>query len=69
MHVAAFESDGGSTNLLGFGHTGDGEDIVKGILSKYLSILGAGKYSPQGLSADVAPLYFQGGVPTFNNII
>lgn len=28
-HVAAFESDLGSTKLKGFGHTGSGGDIVK----------------------------------------
>jgi carboxypeptidase Q len=52
-HVAAFESDLGSTKLLGFGHSGDGQAIVKDILSKYLSILGADFYSPEGYSADV----------------
>lgn len=67
--MAAFESDLGSTKLLGFGHTGDGQDIVKDILSKYLSILGADYYSPNGYSADVEPLYSQGGVPIFNNYI
>lgn len=39
------------------------------ILSKYLSILGAGKYSPDGYSADVEPLYEEGGVPILNNQI
>jgi len=47
-HVAAFESDLGSTKLLGFGHTGDGADIVKNILSKYMSLIGADYYSPNG---------------------
>jgi hypothetical protein len=42
---------------------------VKDILSKYLSLLGAGYYSPDGYSADVEPLYEQGGVPIFNNYI
>jgi carboxypeptidase Q len=28
-HVAAFESDLGSTKLIGFGHTGSGQPIVK----------------------------------------
>ena len=41
-HVAAFESDEGSTKLYGFGHSGSGADIVKEVLTKYLSILGAG---------------------------
>lgn len=52
-HIAAFESDLGSTKLLGFGHTGSGKTIVQNILTKYLSILGAGKYSENGYSADV----------------
>lgn len=51
--MAAFESDLGSTKLLGFGHTGDGAPIVKMVLDKYLSILGAGQYSDNGYSADV----------------
>jgi len=42
--VAAFESDLGSTKLIGFGHSGDGADIVKEVLSKYLSIVDADKY-------------------------
>ncbi len=41
-HIAAFESDLGSTKLFGFGHTGQGADIMKMVLTKYLSILGAG---------------------------
>jgi len=68
-HIAAFESDLGSTKLLGFGHTGVGQDIVKGILSNYLSLLGAGQYSNSGYSADVEPLYTEGGVPMLNNIV
>jgi hypothetical protein len=44
-HIAAFESDFGSTKLFGFGHQGTGQSIVKDILSKYLSILGAGNFS------------------------
>jgi hypothetical protein len=56
-HVAAFESDLGSSKLLGFGHTGNGAPIVKEILSKYLSILGSDHYSDNGYSADVEPLY------------
>ncbi len=47
-HVAAFESDLGSTKLLGFGHSGEGADIVKDVLSRYLSLLDAGYYSPNG---------------------
>lgn len=47
-HIAAFESDLGSTKLIGFGHTGQGTDIMKMVLSKYLSILGAGQYSDDG---------------------
>jgi len=39
--VAAFESDLGSTKLIGFGHTGSGQTIVQQILAKYMSILGA----------------------------
>jgi carboxypeptidase Q len=31
--------------------------------------LGADFYSPNGYSADVEPLYTQGGVPIFNNYI
>ena len=67
-HVAAFESDLGSTKLIGFGHTGSGKNIVQDILSKYLSILGAGNYSDNGYSADVEPLS-EKGVPVFNNMI
>jgi carboxypeptidase Q len=67
-HVAAFESDLGSTQLLGFGHSGSGADIVKDILNKYLSILGAGYYEPDGESVDVGPLY-ERGVPIFKNSI
>jgi carboxypeptidase Q len=67
-HVAAFESDLGSTKLIGFGHTGTGKSIVQDILSRYLSILGASGYSDNGYSADVEPLY-EKGVPIFNNMI
>jgi carboxypeptidase Q len=67
-HVAAFESDLGSTKLLGFGHSGSGADIVKDVLTRYLSILGAGYYSDDGYSADVEPL-LEKGVPIFNNYI
>ena len=67
-HVAAFESDLGSTKLLGFGHTGEGADVVKGVLDKYLSKIGAGHYSDNGYSADVEPLNDL-GVPIFNNYI
>jgi hypothetical protein len=56
-HVAAFESDLGSTKLLGFGHSGDGAPIVKEVLNKYLSLLGAGQYGNDGYSADVEPLF------------
>ena len=66
--MAAFESDLGSTKLLGFGHSGDGAPIVKYILNNYLSLLGAGQYSDDGSSADVELLYEQ-GVPIFNNIV
>jgi carboxypeptidase Q len=58
----------GSTKLVGFGHTGSGQTIVQNILVKYLSILGAEKYSPNGYSADVEPLS-EKGVPVFNNMI
>lgn len=47
-HVAAFESDLGSTKLIGFGHSGSGADIVKEVLSKYLTMVGAGKYEDNG---------------------
>ena len=47
-HVAAFESDLGSTKLLGFGHSGEGSDIVKSIITNYMSLIGAGYYSPDG---------------------
>lgn len=67
-HVAAFESDLGSTKLIGFGHTGSGKDIVQNVLTKYMSILGASQYSDDGYSADVEPLS-EKGVPIFNNII
>jgi carboxypeptidase Q len=55
--------------LLGFGHTGAGQDIVKGVLNNYLSLLGAGQYSNDGFSVDVEPLYNEGGVPVLNNIV
>jgi len=67
-HVAAFESDLGSTMLYGFGHSGEGADIVKGVLTNYLSILDAGHYEPDGESVDVGPL-FERGVPIFKNLI
>ena len=67
-HVAAFESDIGSTRLLGIGHSGDGGDIVKGILRDYLSILGSDIYSENGHSADIDPL-FDLGVPIFQNYL
>ena len=67
-HIAAFESDLGSTKLLGFGHTGSGKSIVQDILTKYMSILGASQYSDDGYSADVQPLS-EKGVPIFNNVI
>ena len=47
-HVAAFESDLGSTRLVGFGHSGEGVDIFKSVVSNYMSILGAGEYSDDG---------------------
>lgn len=68
-HILAFESDLGSSKLLGFGHTGVGKEIIQDILTKYLSILGAGQYSDDGYSADVEPLYEAGGVPILNNIV
>jgi hypothetical protein len=52
--------------LVGFGHQGTGQAIVKDILSKYLSILGAGNFSSEAYSADVDPLY-QKGVPMIRN--
>lgn len=58
----------GSTKLLGFGHSGSGKEIVQNVLSKYLSILGAGYYSNDGYSADVEVLY-ENGVPIFNNYV
>lgn len=58
----------GSTKLYGFGHTGVGADIMKMVLSKYLSILGAGEYSDDGFSNDVEPL-FDKGVPMICNLI
>lgn len=67
-HIAAFESDLGSTKLTGFGHTGSGTDIMKMVLTKYLSILGAGEYSDDGESVDVGPL-FEKGVPMICNLI
>jgi carboxypeptidase Q len=59
----------GSSKLLGFGHTGAGQAIIKDILSNYLSLLDAGQYSDNGYSADVEPLYEEGGVPIINNIV
>ena len=44
-YVAAFESDLGSSQLTGFGHTGDGQTILKKILSAYFSPFGMGNYS------------------------
>ena len=41
---------------------------MKMILTKYLSILGAGQYSDDGFSADVEPLY-EKGVPVICNLI
>lgn len=67
-HIASFESDLGSTKLYGFGHTGVGEDIMKMVLSKYMTILGAGEYSDDGFSNDVEPLYDH-GVPMICNLI
>lgn len=58
----------GSTKLYGFGHTGVGEDIMKMVLTKYMSILGAGEYSDDGFSNDVEPLYDM-GVPMICNLI
>lgn len=58
----------GSTKLYGFGHSGPGADIMKMVLTKYLSILGAGDYSDDGHSADVEPL-FEKGVPIICNLI
>lgn len=52
-HVAAFESDLGSTKLYGFGHTGDGTDLFKSILNTYMTLLDAGEYSDDGFSVDV----------------
>ena len=43
-HIAAFESDLGSTKLIGFSHEGSGKTIVQNILRNYLSILGADQY-------------------------
>lgn len=57
-HVAAFESDLGSTKLRGFGYQGsaEGKAIVQDILTKYMSILGAADYKDFVMSADVEPL-------------
>ena len=66
--MAAFESDYGSYNLLGIGHSGGGKDIVIEVLNKYMSILNASYYEPEGFSFDVNPLY-ELGVPMFKNSI
>ena len=58
----------GSTKLFGFGHTGAGTDVMKMVLTKYMSLLGAGNYSSDGFSADVEPLY-EKGVPIICNLI
>ena len=67
-HVAAFESDEGSTLFQGMGHTGSGADIVKSVLSNYMSILNASNYEPDGAMIDTGPLCDE-GVVCFRNII
>ena len=67
-HVAAFESDLGSTQLTGFGHSGSGAEIVQGVLKTYLSLLNASEYSDDGESVDVGPLY-ERGVPMMKNLL
>jgi carboxypeptidase Q len=54
-HVAAFESDYGSTKLVGFAHRGTpaSKTIVKGILNQYMSILNASEYSEDVFTADI----------------
>lgn len=54
--------------MIGFGHEGTGADIVKDVLTRYLSILGAGQYKDNVSSVDVMPLADE-GVPTFDNYI
>ena len=67
-HVAAFESDEGSTLLLGMGNTNGDEKIVKGILENYLSLIDASKYEPDGEMVDNGPLCDE-GVACFKNLI
>lgn len=51
--MAAFESDLGSTKFLGIGHQGAGQEIVKGVLNDYMSLLGATRYEDFTFTADI----------------
>lgn len=70
LHVAAFESDYGSTKFIGIGHEGnlESQTITKFILANYLSILKADKLSNEVFTADIYGME-KYGVPLFANFI
>lgn len=57
-HIVAFEDDLGSTQLLGFGFSGnpEGKAIVQMIADKYMGILNASVVNDAGEAVDTGPL-------------
>jgi len=70
-HILGFESDFGTTQLLGFGFTGSSAatQIVSYIASTYLKDLNSTAISSDGESQDVSPLYENFKIPMMNNYI
>ena len=69
-HIVAFEDDLGSTQLLGFGFSGnpEGKAIVQMIADKYMGILNASVVNDAGEAVDTGPLR-EKGVPTMANVV
>jgi carboxypeptidase Q len=67
-HVLAFESDLGSTQLLGFGLSGKGLEVLRNVSEQYLGVLNASLVTDNGEAVDTTPL-FDLGVPQMKNLI
>ena len=71
-HILAFESDLGTTDIIGFGYTGNskGLSIVNNIAKEYLNSLNASFIkNNDGISADTETLNGVYGVPVMRNLV
>jgi carboxypeptidase Q len=71
-HILAFESDEGTTDIYGFGYTGNtkGLEFIKDIAKTYLKPINASYIKDKdGISADVEPLSEVYGIPVMRNLI